>query len=349
MLAHQFTGESLSSSRREIHVSVDNNTRDLIRNAADRYSMRDDYYDNAQSIMQELLPIFAELLPSKIVKILNDMACGVGPDVLSVSNLPIDSVLPEDQDLAQRVQNKTRVTEGALLGLASFLNGTLQTEESSHQKGLIQQIFPVVNHAHEASGRGAAPLPFHVENVFVPSPPSFLCLFCIQGEKGVETEYLFVEDIIQYLDAATIEQLKRPIYSIYSGDGFERKSYDNSPVIDDMGRGWIMSRFYEEDRINTEDLDGREAVSLLHKAICRARDYDLRSVELTPGTALIISNGVGKGRPAGVMHGRRGNITLSDKKNAEALSHSVLKPELQHQKRRVPRWLQRLCVEVGYH
>ncbi|MCH2037469.1 MAG: hypothetical protein MK137_02610, partial [Rickettsiales bacterium] len=322
---------------------------DLIANAADRYSANEQYYDQAESIMHELKGIFTEILPKNLIEILNMMAQGNGPDVLSVSNLPIDSELPQDQDLDERVRNKTRVTEGALLGLAGFLNGQLQMEESSHQKGLIQQIFPVVNHAHEASGRGAASLPFHVENVFVPSPPSFLCLFCIRGEKGVETEYIFVEDIIKYLDKETIEQLKRPIYAICSGDGFENKTYKNASVIDDMGNGWVMSRFYEEDRIHTDDKAGQQAVSLLHDAICKARDHDLCSVELKPGTALIISNGLGRNRTAGVMHGRKGSITLSNPNSyAHATTpktHSVVTPLSTNH---VPRWLQRLCVEINY-
>lgn len=350
MLAHRNKIEQdIASYNREMHVGVDNRTRDLIANAADRYSGHDHYYDQAESIMHELKDIFTEILPKNIVEILNNMAKGIGPDVLSVSNLPIDSVLPQDQDLDERVRNKTRVTEGALLGLASFLNGQLQMEESSHQKGLIQQIFPVVSHAHEASGRGAAPLPFHVENVFVPSPPSFLCLFCIRGEKSVETEYIFVEDIITYLDNETIEQLKRPIYSICSGDGFENKSYNNASVIDDMGNGWIMSRFYEEDRIHTHDKAGQHAVSLLHDAIYKARDHDLCSMELKPGTALIIGNGLGRNRTAGVMHGRKGSITLSNS-NSDAIAttrqtQSVVTPNSHHH---VPRWLQRLCVEIHY-
>jgi len=314
---------------KELHIKLDNETRDALSDLAKRYDKKDEFYVNAQTLVSELKSQVDAILPNDVKKTIISMVEKEGPDLLSISNLPSDDNLPFDGELNDRIQKKSKISEYCLVGLTSLLNGTLQAEDSSHQPGLIHQITPVKTFEHESSGRGRQGLPFHVENVFIKNPPSFLSLFCLKGEENVGTEYIFLDDIIRYMSEESINQLKRPIYTVCTGDGFSDKKITNTAVIEDMGNEWTLGRFYEEDRIFTDDEEGKAAVEELHEAIVKARDNDYHSVDLESGTLLIFRNGTGKGRVGGVMHGRRGQIQSTQKSDGI-------------------RWLQRICIEIPY-
>jgi len=266
----------------------------------------------------------------KMQETLRSIGKGTGPDVLIIRNIPIDSPLLTCDDLDEKVRNKSRQSEVALSSFCIMMEGVMQREESSHQTGYIQQIHPIMKYEDESSGRGTEPLPFHVENVFIEDSPSFLALVCLTGQKNVKTELIGVKDILSFLDERTINTLRRPIYTIKSADGFKPKKLENIPVIHNVDN-WILARFYEEDRIHTNDLDGQLAIVSLKNAISKAKSHYLSSIELEPGTAIIFSNGRGRNTPAGVLHGRSGKINPpSDKKSSKSMQ----------------RWLQRVCIKV---
>jgi hypothetical protein len=317
--------------KREVHLTLDPSAKETLAVNARNFDKKHLFYENTQDVADGMTKEILNVLPKEITDQIKAMITEDGPDLLSVSNLPLEDTITVEEDLEKRIQEKSRISEYCLLGLSSLLEGKMQTEDSSHQKGLIHQLTPVKSFEHESSGRGKAGLPFHVENVFVKNPPSFLCLICVVGEKNVGTEYIFLEDIVKYLGKETIQTLKKPIYTIFTGDGFKKKQLTNSPVIESLGNKWQLGRFYEEDRIITDSPEGKEAVKNLHTAIVKARDTNHNSVDLEPGTLLIFRNGTGKGRVGGVMHGRRGQIGENQQKTSAM------------------RWLQRLCVEIPYN
>ena len=316
---------------REAHITLDEKTKRDLQELAKSYKNKDLFYKNAQEAQNEIKEEIKRVLPVNILESISKLTQTDGVDVISISNLPTDENASGERELEERINNKTNNSEYFLTGLSGLLNGKLQAEESSDQPGLIHQITPVKTFEHEASGRGRAALPFHVENVFVKNPPSFLCLFCISGEKSVGTDYIFLADIVSYLDDATIETLKSPIYKVTTGDGFSEKALTDTPVIESLGSTWTWGRFYEEDRICKDDEEGKVAVEKLHDAIIKARDAKYNSVSLSSGMMLMFRNGVGKGSIGGIMHGRNGNIKQ--------------KPQAQSTKLR---WLQRVCVEIDY-
>lgn len=290
------------------------------------------YYDT-DKVINEILPEIRKIIPADILSVIKDMKNGSGPELITIGNLPVDDHLPDAESLEQKVAEKTRVSETCLVGINALLEGKFQEEKSSHQLGFIHQVTPVKKFLGEASGRGGGSIPFHAENMFVDKNPSILSLFCLQGEAGVETEYLYVSDIIKYLDKETLEVLKRPIFTIVSGDGFDRKYLYKASVLDHREADWRVCRFYEEDRIFSDYKEGTDAVEKLHHAINRARDKDLKSVELSGGTLLLFSNATRKNHHGGVLHGRRGDMSI--KRSPEKKSGQ--------------RWLQRVCVELAYH
>ncbi len=292
------------------------------------------FYKKTNDVAKDLLPLVKESLPQNILSTIDAMKEGRGPELITIGNLPFDEELPDDESLEVRVSNKTRISETCLVGIGALLGGAMQEEETSHQPGCIHQITPVKKFVGEASGRGAGSIPFHAENMFVKNSPTFLSLFCIRGEAGVETEYIYVSDIIKYLDEKTLESLKKPIYTISSGDGFDKKLLSDSAVLDDLGNGWIACRFYEEDRIFSLTSEGKSAIESLHSAIEMARDKDIKSVELSSGTLLLFSNAIRKGACGGVLHGRRGNMSIKNSIDSKSGGN---------------RWLQRICVELSYN
>jgi len=291
-----------------------------------------DFYNkeiiNVSSFVQKVIESFSKPMQ----EILADMGKGSGPDVLIIKDMPVDTLLSEHDDLAEKVRNKSRHSEAALSSFCVLMGGLLQREESSHQPGYIQQIHPLRSYKQESSGRGAEPLPFHAENVFIEDSPSFLALVCLTGQKNVRTELVGVKDILSFLDEATINMLRKPIYTIRSADGFAPKQLENTAVIHGVD-SWIISRIYEEDRIHTSDPDGQIAVANLKNAITQAKSCYVSFVELKPGTAVIFSNGVGLDTPAGVLHGRSGKISIEPNNNSKIS---------------MQRWLQRACIKVPY-
>ena len=292
-------------------------------NLSDRVHVRQ-LHDDANEVKRDLQSEMLSILPTDLSYELKNMGMGAGEcDVMVIHNLPIDRV---------NLEHSTKTTnnsETCLLGFSSVVGGILIAETALHQPGLIQQIKPVNGFKDEASGRGVKEFPFHVENVYIKDAPTILCLFCIHGEAGVDTEFILLEDICHYMDSSTIETLKKPIYEIHSGDGVNPKTVlENSPIIDDMGNGWIQGRFYEEDRLFSYDEEGTKAIAHLHAAIVKAKNENHNSINLTPGSLLIFNNGVAKGRIGGVMHGRRGVIG--------------------RQAGNTNRWLQRVCLKVDY-
>ena len=316
---------------REVHITLDETTKRKLQTLAESYSNKDLFYSNAQQAQDEIKHKIKNILPTQILNSIENLTETGGPDVVSISNLPTDENASGEGSLEERINNKTKYSEYLLTGISGLLNGTLQAEESSHQPGLIHQITPVQSFEHEASGRGLAALPFHVENVFIKNPPSFLCLFCISGEKSVGTDYIFLEDIVKYLDNDTINTLKKPIFTVKTGDGFNEKALHNTSVIENLSHQWYLGRFYEEDRIFSDDENGKLAIEKLHDAIVKARDAQYNSVSLSSGMMLMFRNGIGKEKVGGIMHGRNGNI----KQKPQAQSNKL-------------RWLQRVCVEIDY-
>ncbi len=322
-------------SLNEQHFTLSNAQRDAILSLAKKYEQSDAPYKGSQQLARELKPLFSALLSSEVVTALSAIKEGVGSELISIGNLPVDFMLPDDECLEARVAKKTRVSEICLLGVNSLLEGQFQEETSSHQKGFIHQVTPLKQWAVEASGRGAGDIPFHAENMFIKRPPSVLSLFCLQGEKGVETEYLYVSDILKYLGPASLEQLKKPLYRIVTGDGFQQKELSGSPVLDELGNGWQVCRFYEEDRIFSDDKTGQQAVEDLHQAILYAKQHHTHSVELNSGTLLLFSNAIRKNAYGGVLHGRRGSMSLGVANTNQSTSKN--------------RWLQRVCIELNYN
>ncbi|EKF40581.1 oxygenase [Nitratireductor indicus] len=291
-----------------------------------------DFYRDPACGHDDFCAEFAAVASTELRELLASMSEGRGPDVLILKDVPVDNPLPDLGGLEQNIAAKGRVSETVLSGLTALMKAKLQREPSSHQPDFLQQIYPVDKFEQESSGRGRAPLPFHAENVFLQTPPSFLALLCLQGQSGVFTEYLPVADILHRLTPENLEQLKAPIYSVRSGDGFQARALDETPVLDAIANGWTISRIYEEDRIHTDDPAGRDAIHVLKAAIAEAKASCVRSVEMTSGTGLLIANGVAKGRYGGVLHGRKGQIM------SQAPSTPV----------DARRWLQRACIEINY-
>ena len=319
---------------KEKHFALSGRESALFLTLGESFGKSEVLYSETNQMARNIMsPLVEKILPADILSTISEMKAGVGPELITISNFPVDRELPNDSDLNSRVLNKTKISEACLVGVNGLLGGEMQEEKSSHQPGCIHQVTPVEKFVGEASGRGAGGIPFHAENMFVKNSPTFLSLFCIKGEAGVETEYLYVSDIVRRLDKDTVDALKKPIYTISSGDGFDQKLLSDSPVLDDLGSGWIACRFYEEDRIFSEMTEGKLAIKKLHDAIDAARDEDTKSVELTSGTLLLFSNAIRKGTCGGVLHGRRGDMSIKKSISSDASNN---------------RWLQRVCVELSY-
>ncbi len=314
-------------TRVEEHV-LSNRDLEVLTSVACLFDQKD-FYSTPADQDTELTSVLTSHISPDFKLRLQELGSGIGPDVLVFRNVPRDDPLPSCPTLDAKVEKKSRKSETFLSALTILMGGTLQCERTSHQPGYLQQIHPVEGFGPESSGRGAAPLPFHVENVFIKEAPSFLALACLSGQEGVATELLGVPEILTHLAPAVVETLQRPIFTIRSGDGFSATELTDVPAIENHGGGWVQARFYEEDRMLTSDEDGKKAIRALKDAIGVAKKTHTVAIELQAGMTVLLSNGVGWGQPGGVLHGRTGKIVPPASEQGQ-------------------RWLQRACIKIPY-
>jgi hypothetical protein len=283
------------------------------------------FHNQMLSSNKEFNNIVHDILDDKTILAVKSLATGESVSVLLIKNLPVDYHLDSVQF---NEISKSKVSETILSALVTLIGGVLQSEESSHQPHLIQQIKPVSTYHDERSGRGIEPLPFHVENAFTMIPPTILALNCIQGEAGIITEYISIQAVLEFLSTDAVSVLQKPIYSVKSGDVFHYRMLEHVPLIETIGSDWVLARFYEEDRIDSYLSEGLSAIDELRDAIYVAKHNFTYGVELQAGECIMFLNGFARGRAGGVMHGRKGKICGSSVGGITS------------------RWLQRICVEL---
>jgi hypothetical protein len=279
-----------------------------------------------------------EILPQNLVKRLEDMGETGKPGILIIDNFPIDSHIPKADHLDsvyKKLQEKTRTSEKAMLGTVE-ISGYMFQANPNEQNGMVpNQIAPVRGKEKTVSGKGQEPFDWHVENPFTKTSemPKFLMLFCLEGDSNAKTSFFFVENFIKSLPKWVTEEMKKDIFHIKSGAGFDGVVQGVFPLLSHDEHGRLQLRLYEGqtavERLAVIDPKNNkkavEALFHIQEELKKLRlNGDAReageygSVSLQPGQALIFNNAWGKDASeenmiSGIMHGRDGRIVNFDR------------------------------------
>lgn len=217
---------------------------------------------------------------------------------LCLMNLPTQSNLG---DTPTRVSS-TRTTTGALsefvMMVFSVGLGFPISYVDQRNGNVFHDVFPTEHSANLLSSRSStAPLPFHSEMFFHPSPPQFLLLHCLRADQDTEaiTSVAAFEHIDAVLSNDDRQTLREPRFAVdlarlhgsYTRAGRAIAETDPRPVVSVVtatGSGDLV-RFEPELMTPLDDA----AAAALHRAEEGARNVAASGV-LAAGSLLLIDN-----------------------------------------------------------
>ena len=183
--------------------------------------------------------------------------------------------------------------DATVLGLATTILRSYPFGYIQEQNGrLVQNIFPKKkNEQQQISGSSKVQLALHTEAAFHPYLPDHVSLFCIRGDENAATTYAMVDNIVDHLDAKTVEVLTAPLFVTSVDDSFRLNGEPDEEVVlpilrhvEEDGRGWEM--VYDEALMRGTTPEAERALKELSAtvAVCT------REVVLETGDMLVIDN-----------------------------------------------------------
>lgn len=279
---------------------VNNETREL-----EIYSQP----DVVAKIMGEKLE---ELLSDEIKQILKSMGKTGRPNIVHLKNLPIDSEIPSEGTILERVNKKGKVSESFMLGIAYVMGCEARANHNEQEGRIIHNIAPVKEFENTMSSRGKDPFYLHTENAYEETPPDFLMLYSLVGDPDVFTTYYFVEDFINLFPETVLREMEKKQFNISAVKGYlDSKGSYALLTKEACSPHKLRLRLYQNmERVTplSEEVSPQVEMVLDHiKKILGP--IDPNGISLNPGEALIFNNAWGLDKADGIMHGRKGNMT----------------------------------------
>ncbi|MDA0967324.1 MAG: TauD/TfdA family dioxygenase [Proteobacteria bacterium] len=271
-----------------------------------------DPYSNPTKKMQIMSDKLECLFPQELLATLKNMGKTGEPGAIIIKNFPIDKEVPRAETVAMRSQQKGLASENAMLGTVALMGYKLESNPKEQEGRPVHNVAPVKSHENTKSSKGRDPFYLHIENPFEKSPPDFLMLVGLEGDKTAKTSLFFVDGFIKKLPNWVVEGMKKPEFEIRSGEGFDKEEKGIFPLIKiDEETGRQRLRTYQKDeRITPLTDEAKKVLSYVtesFKDVEKTDDY--LAVGLQPGEAIIFNNGWGLDKVTGVMHGREGRIS----------------------------------------
>lgn len=270
-----------------------------------------DVYKDFTSVMQASGGELQRLLPLDVQEILKEMGRTGNPGIVHIKGLPIDSHIPLEGSILDKVAAKGKVSESLMLGLAYVMGCEARPNPNEQGGRIIHNVAPVKGFEKTPSSRGKEPLYLHTEEAFEDFPPDFLMLYGLVGDPKAGTAYHFIDDFLGSFPQHIVEEMKKPQFKIKSNSGGLDQPTEGTYSL-------ITTETHEEqgDKLrlrlygNMEDVTpltdkAKEVVNYVNHFF---KSVHPRSISLNPGEAIIFNNGWGINKVSGIMHGRAGAI-----------------------------------------
>jgi enduracididine beta-hydroxylase len=280
-------------------------------------------YQTVESLeFQRESRIYAEELPRRVRRALNEFRTQETAGVFVLSGMPVDDVKLG----ATPAHWKNKPVPSPSLGhdmlfyLASCLLGDPIGWATQQDAYIMHDVLPIKGHEHEQMGSGSEELlTWHTEDAFHPLRTDYLGLMCLRNPDKVETTYADVADL--EIDDETRAVLSAERFTILPDNSHQQRNrgdlQDEDPEIADLRRrsyariermttapeplavlfGDPRSPYLRIDPYFMEHVQGPEERAALDK-ISASIDEAMTGVSLTPGDILFIDN-------YRVVHGRK--------------------------------------------
>lgn len=281
-------------------------------------------YDTVESAeFQRESRTYAEELPRRLRRVLNDFRLSESSGTLVVSGLPVDdaSLGPTPADW----RNKPSPSATLRYDIAFFLVAALLGEPvgwATQQDGLVMHdIFPIKKYEHDQIGWGSAEdLTWHTEDAFHPLRADYLGLMCLRNPDAVATTIADIADV--RFDPEVRAALFEPRFRILPDDAHRPQNgglaeTEDGPRVAELRRRSLrrVERALADpepvpvlfgdpddpyvciDPAYMRGVQGAAEQEILDKA-CAAIDAAIKAVVLKPGDIFFLDN-------FRVVHGRR--------------------------------------------
>jgi hypothetical protein len=270
-----------------------------------------DPYEQPSLTMEIMGNKLKSLLPQDIKDALRNMGRNGNPSAIILKGLPIDSYIPNHENIKERVNQKTRVSENVILGITNVMDCEARPNPKEQEGRIIHNVAPLKQFENTRSSRGKEPLYLHTEETFEDFPPDFLMLYSLVADPKAQTTYCFVEDFLYLFPYEIIEEMKKLQFEIKSNEGaLDQPTYGTYSLIKEEEVTEAGTKLRLRLKGNMEDF--KPLTSQAKKVIDYVNNFFLdikpEGVSLNSGEALIFNNGWGINKVSGIMHGRGGFI-----------------------------------------
>lgn len=166
-----------------------------------------------------------------------------------------------------------------------------------HGGDIVQQIVPTREAAgDQVSTSSDVELMFHTETAFHPHRPRYLLLLCLRGDPAAATTLASVHDVVEHLDAATVEAMfesrfRTAVDQSFLGGGRVNRLGPPRPLLE--GTLDEPTFVFDADLMVGIDDDADRVIREVRRVVGESH----RSVVLAAGDLLVIDNHV-------AVHGR---------------------------------------------
>lgn len=312
ILSH--SGKILENRSKEVlTLEISNPVKEQFENfvRSKNYSY-EDVYENPDLVMQIMGQKLKEILPSDTQQTLKEMGQKGTPGILYLKGLPIDSYVPLEENVLERVVKKGKVSESLILGMTNLMGCKVRANPKEQEGRIIHNIAPVRGYEETKSSKGRDPFYLHTENPFEQSPPDFLILCGLEGDPNAKTSCFFIEKMIETFPEWVLKGMKKREFHIHSGQGLDQREEGIFSLISEENNKKLRLRLYQEmERIHATTQESKEVLDYISINISKDRIIihpQYQEISINLGEALIINNGWGIDKISGVMHGRSGYI-----------------------------------------
>tara|TARA_B000000565_G_C23782175_1_gene376378 strand:+ start:2102 stop:3223 length:1122 start_codon:yes stop_codon:yes gene_type:complete len=309
------TNENKEKFKKQIQAFPDPYTFKSIVSSEDGIQISPNY----KRIMNELSNLMIDCLSPDAVRLLREKSKNFDFDSIIIKNLPHDDYTPsfKAKKLSDRSDAKnTKVSEYAILGLASLMGYYVSSLKEEHEGRIIHNISPVEDSKKSKSSIGSVQFNYHTDDSYASFFPKMFILMGIEPdfESGSKTSILPIADILREMPLKELAELKKPQYWIRSNESVEGTVDHICCIIEEetTSENQKIFRFrfiYDEDseRIVGINEKANQALKVLNSIIKRLEKSAMK-FNLQKGEAIILNNGIGLDNPGGLLHGRIGTI-----------------------------------------
>jgi len=265
-----------------------------------------DIYYTLSQFEERVVDVFRNRLPPDVLSTLDRVKRGEF-DIIHIKKFPIDEYIPDGVDIEDRLAQKTRVSELAMLALSRLMGGRLWSNPAEHKGRPIHQISPVDGNAGFSS-LSRDPQFFHVEIPYEAVPPKFLALLCLESDPNTRTTYLPITTLLTYIPPLLIDEMKKPDFMIRSGSSYKTGVVEGRFPLIDTSNGQFRLRLMQKfDRFEGMTPAARRCLYDLYTILnSDAVLREIQGVSLKKGDLLLFNNGYNTdgSQACGVLHGR---------------------------------------------